>query len=78
VHLTRRVSSVRWRLLAATPNAMELVADELGLGAIGVRWELPWALHGRLATSCMMRLSKAQPIIGLLARLHQHNEGVGT
>jgi hypothetical protein len=57
---------------------MELVADELGLRAIGAREELPWALHDRLATSCMMRLSKAQPITGLLAGLHQHAEGVET
>jgi hypothetical protein len=65
-------------MLAATPNTMELVADELGLGATRVRGELPWALHDRLLTSCMMRLSKARTIIGLLAGLHQHTEGVGT
>jgi hypothetical protein len=52
--------------LVATPNTMELVVDELGLGAIDKRGELPWALHCRLTASCMMRLSKAQPIIGLL------------
>ena len=64
--------------MAATPDAMELVADELGLGATSARGELPWALHGRLATSCMMRLSKALPITSLLADLHQHAKGVGT
>jgi hypothetical protein len=52
--------------LAATPDAMELVADELGLGATGARGELPWALHGRLTTSCMMRLSKAHPLLTCL------------
>jgi hypothetical protein len=31
-----------------------------------------------LATSCMMRLPKAQPINDLLASLHQHAEGFGT
>jgi hypothetical protein len=60
----------RWRLLAATPNAMKHVANELGLGDTGARGELPWALHDRLATSCMMRLSKAQPINGLFVGLH--------
>jgi hypothetical protein len=73
--LTQRVSSA-WGLLAATPNAMELVIDELGLGATGACGELPWAHHGWLATSCMMRLSKAQPNIGLLAGLYQHTKGV--
>jgi hypothetical protein len=53
--------------LAATPNAMELVADELGLGDTDACRELPWAILARLATSCMMRLPKAQPINGLLA-----------
>jgi hypothetical protein len=31
-----------------------------------------------LATSCMMRLLKVQPINGLLASLHQHAEEFGT
>jgi hypothetical protein len=57
---------------------MELVVDTLGLGNTDVRGELPWVLLARLATSCMMRLSKAQPINGLLAGLYQHTEGVGT
>jgi hypothetical protein len=30
--------------LAATPNTLELVADGLVLGNIGMRGELPWAL----------------------------------
>jgi hypothetical protein len=76
--LTRRVSGARWRLLGATPNAMELMADGLGLEATGARGELPWDLHGRLSTSCMIRLSKAQSIIGLLAGHHHHAEGFGT
>jgi hypothetical protein len=40
------------------------------------------SFHGpsspRLATSCVMRLPKAQPTNGLLASLHQHTEGFGT
>jgi hypothetical protein len=59
VRLIQRVSSTWQRLLAATLNIMELVADMLGLGATVACGDLPWALHSRLATSCMMRLSEA-------------------
>jgi hypothetical protein len=38
------VSSAWWRLLAATPNAMELVAIGSGLGNTNLHGELPWAL----------------------------------
>jgi hypothetical protein len=69
--LAQRVSSARWRLLAATPNG-------LGLGDTGARGELSWAVLAWLATSCMIRLPKVQPINGLLDGLHQHAEGVGT
>jgi hypothetical protein len=76
-HLTSRGEQCLVEAVGCYPEHHELVADGLGLGNTGME-----SFHGpsspRLATSCMMRLSKAQLINGLLAGLHPHVEGFGT
>jgi hypothetical protein len=50
---------------------MELVADGLGPGTPTCVESIHGPSLPRLATSCVMRLPKAQPINGLLTGLHR-------